>query len=142
MHGSESDLATLENLWDKIRNQTLWQLQNCYISQRNIQPDGPDSDNRCPSVCENATTSHNRSIEHDVSEKTNSSLLINDAHHNQSPPSSPIVVLNDDVTQVENNNHEPESANNSSVAIDSEAAPGKNSSSFLGVTPEVTTNIR
>ena len=74
-----------------------------------------------------------------MSEKTNSSLLINDAHHNQSPPSSPIVVLNDDVTQVENNNHEPESANNSSVAIDSEAAPGKNSSSFLGVTPEVTT---
>ena len=57
-------------------------------------------------------------------------LLINDAPHNQSLPSSPIVALNDDVTQVEDNN-EPESANNSSDAIDSEAAPGKNSSSFF-----------
>ena len=68
--------------------------------------------------------------------------MINDDPHNQSPPSSPIVALNDDVTQVENNNYEPESANNSSVATDSEAVLGKSSSSFLGVTPEVTTNIR
>ena len=32
LHGSEADLTILERDWDKIQQQTLWSLQNCYMS--------------------------------------------------------------------------------------------------------------
>ena len=31
LHGSESDLTILEHNWDKVHQQTLWSLQNCYM---------------------------------------------------------------------------------------------------------------
>ena len=31
VHGSESDLALLDQSWGKIQSQTLWSLQECYM---------------------------------------------------------------------------------------------------------------
>ena len=39
VHGAESDLVTLEQHWDSVQTQTLWSLQNCYMSsQTNTSP--------------------------------------------------------------------------------------------------------
>ena len=34
VHGTESDLVTLEQHWDSVQTQTLWSLQNCYMSSQ------------------------------------------------------------------------------------------------------------
>ena len=35
MRGSENDLTILEQEWDKVQDQTLWTLENCYIMSPN-----------------------------------------------------------------------------------------------------------
>jgi hypothetical protein len=39
VHGAESDLVTLEQNWDQVQTQTLWLLQNCYMSPQTTQPE-------------------------------------------------------------------------------------------------------
>lgn len=38
VYGSESDLTILKRDWDKVHQQTLWSLQNCYMSPNNTLP--------------------------------------------------------------------------------------------------------
>ena len=35
VHGTEGDLTTLEQDWDKVQHQTLWSLQHCFMSSNN-----------------------------------------------------------------------------------------------------------
>ena len=35
VHGSEGDLTLLEQDWEKVQCQTLWSLQNCFMSSNN-----------------------------------------------------------------------------------------------------------
>ena len=70
VHGSESDLAVLEELWDKVQDQTLWKLQNCYMPP----PNGPSTDDtQSTSVSNVAGTSQNKLVEHNTTEVANSS---------------------------------------------------------------------
>ena len=47
LHGSESDLSLLDHDWEKVQNQMLWSLQNCYMYQssasnnHNMHPQAP-----------------------------------------------------------------------------------------------------
>ena len=44
LHGSEGDLSLLDRDWEKVQHQTLWSLQNCFMSSDgcDMQPPPPD----------------------------------------------------------------------------------------------------
>ena len=65
---SKPDLAALEEIWNKVQDHTLWQLQNCYMSLD--PPDGPSTDDNqstSTSDSDDAGTTQIPQIEHDAS---------------------------------------------------------------------------
>jgi hypothetical protein len=89
VHGSENDLATLEEIWNKVEDHTLWQLQNCYMSQDppNINDPNKDNQNASTSVSNDASAAQTTQTERDTSEQANSSQSIVE-HSTQNPPSN------------------------------------------------------
>ena len=49
VHGSEGDLAKIEQAWDKVQSQTLWTLQDCYMPA-NSQTVNESPTNTTPSL--------------------------------------------------------------------------------------------
>ena len=55
VHGEESDLHILEHDWDKVKVQTLWSLENCYMSPNAAQPESHTSTITSVSIPESVT---------------------------------------------------------------------------------------
>ena len=55
VHGEESDLHILEHDWDKVKVQTLWSLESCYMSSNAAQPESHTSTITSVSIPESVT---------------------------------------------------------------------------------------
>ena len=44
LHGNEGDLSLLDRDWEKVQHQTLWSLQNCYMSSDGCDIQHPPAD--------------------------------------------------------------------------------------------------
>ena len=95
VHGSESDLTILEHDWDKVYQQTLWSLQNCYMTT--TLPNSNES-----AVITPAANSHTQPPPSPTSSSTNSgsehqpsnSVTINNPTASESILQFPLVHAN------------------------------------------------
>lgn len=76
VHGAEGDLTILEQEWDRVRDQTLWSLQNCYMSP-NTTPLGncaSTPSNLLPQTPANTKPSDTQHMQPTSAHKTNTEL--------------------------------------------------------------------
>lgn len=142
VHGNENDLTTLENLWDKIQCQTLWQLQSCFkpLQSASESSDDPMSDPKRVGGGNNTDDNQNKLDDSNTSVTESSTLMATDS---QCSPAELSMTNPSDATinsaQKDNDQHVSQAAVHPPQTSDKTLAPGyaSTSPSFLDPTRDV-----